>query len=46
LKTGAMSHGVAWDGHNQSGKLCAPGLYFVVVDVDGAKVRNKIVIVY
>ena len=36
----------SWDGNNQSGSLCAPGLYFVVVDVDGNKQRSKLVIVY
>lgn len=45
-KTGGASHGVTWDGKNQSGNICAPGLYFVVVDVDGLKARNKIVITY
>jgi len=44
--TGGYSYTFVWDGKNQKGELCAPGVYFVVVDVDGEKVRNKIVIIY
>jgi len=43
--TGGYSYTFVWDGKNQKGELCAPGVYFVVVDVDGEKVRNKIVLV-
>ncbi len=37
---------VTWDAKNDSGNLCAPGIYFCVIDADGDKIRNKIVIVY
>jgi uncharacterized protein (DUF736 family) len=37
---------VTWNGKNQSGELCAPGIYFTVVDMDGTKARNKIALVY
>lgn len=35
----------SWDGKNQNGELCAPGLYFVIVNVDGTIVRHKIILV-
>ena len=45
LAAGTSSY-FSWNGNNQGGSLCAPGLYFVVVDVDGSKQRSKLVIVY
>lgn len=42
---GSYSYGFTWDGKNQTGELCAPGLYFVIVNVDGTIVRHKIVLV-
>ena len=43
--TGAYSYAFIWDGKNQEAKRCAPGLYFLVADADGTKVRHKIVLV-
>jgi hypothetical protein len=37
---------VDWDGKNGNGTLCAPGLYFIVADAGGTRVRNKIVLAY
>jgi photosystem II stability/assembly factor-like uncharacterized protein len=37
---------VTWDGKNKTGGYCAPGVYIAVVDMDGTKARNKIVLVY
>ncbi|OGS43077.1 MAG: hypothetical protein A2539_09310 [Elusimicrobia bacterium RIFOXYD2_FULL_34_15] len=42
---GGNSYTFEWDGKNQKGELCAPGVYFVVADADGEKVKNKIVLV-
>jgi len=43
--TGAYSYAFIWDGRNQQGDLCAPGMYFLVGDADGKKVRHKIVLI-
>jgi hypothetical protein len=45
-RAGGGSYPITWDGKNQGGDLCAPGLYFLVADVDGTIARHKIVLVY
>ncbi|MDD5688378.1 MAG: T9SS type A sorting domain-containing protein [Elusimicrobia bacterium] len=42
---GGFSYNVEWDGKNDKGELCAPGLYFIIVDADGTKAKHKIVII-
>jgi hypothetical protein len=43
---GSTYHGWLWNGRNQNGEVCAPGLYFVIADVDGKILRQKAVIKY
>ena len=43
---GAYAYGFAWDGKNNKGSLCAPGIYIVTANVGGVVVKNKIVLAY
>jgi len=45
-KAGGISYAFNWNGRNQNGELCAPGLYFLIADVGGKLVRHKIVLVH
>jgi photosystem II stability/assembly factor-like uncharacterized protein len=44
--SGSNSFTFTWNGRNLNGEPCAPGLYFLIIDADGAKAKNKIVLLY
>ncbi|OGS43076.1 MAG: hypothetical protein A2539_09305 [Elusimicrobia bacterium RIFOXYD2_FULL_34_15] len=43
---GGFSYTLEWDGKNQKGELCAPGVYIIIAETKNKTVKNKIVMVY